>query len=211
MFFSKKKGEILTSNQIRKNAEEEISRLKKEISQTQYIDGVRERELYKSLFLRNKNPEYFHTVTEKIRDTEIIPTFEYPKPKNYEDFYNHEQANDEIEEILTNDAFYVKENANSSDFNELNKKNFNNIGKKQGFGLDDVEIYRANEFRLEALETGSPREELERLDRELFNFYKKKGEEENSEEDERYHRLVDPLLDRIKFPEKYDKNANQYL
>ena len=82
---------------------------------------------------------------------------------------------------------------------------------KKGLGLDDVEVYRANEYRLEALETGNPRDELERLDKELFNFYKKKENEEINEEDERYHRLVDPLLDKIKFPEKYEKNArNNY-
>ena len=198
----------MDSNETRKHAEDEIIKLKEEIARTQYVDEIRQREFYNALVLKNNKPEYFHTITEKVRDDEVIPSFQFPRMRNYEDYFNIDHATEEMEDILTNDAFFIRgNNFEEQNINKASKQK----GKEGGICLDDVEIYKANEFRLEALETGNPRDELERLDRELFNFFKKKDEGEINDEDERYHRLVDPLLDKIKYPERYDKNANQYL
>ena len=198
----------MDSNETRKHAEDEIIKLKEEIARTQYVDEIRQREFYNALVLKNNKPEYFHTITEKVRDDEVIPSFQLTRTRNYEDYFNTDHANEEMEDILTNDAFFIRgNNFEEQNINKASKQK----GKEGGICLDDVEIYKANEFRLEALETGNPRDELERLDRELFSFFKKKDEGEINDEDERYHRLVDPLLDKIKYPERYDKNANQYF
>ena len=190
---------------MRKNAESEFVKLKEDIARTQYIDEIRQRELYQALVLKNNKPEYFHTITEKIRDAELIPSFNFtniPNQNNYEDY---RQPND-IENILTNSIFFLPNSEGTQNFSRPKLKN-----KASGINLDDFEVLKANEYRLEALETGNPRDELERMDKELFNFFKKREETDNDEEDNGYHRFVDPLLNKIKYPERYDKDANKYI
>lgn len=187
---------------MRKNAENEILKLKEDISRTQYIDEIRQRELYQALVLKNNKPEYFHTINEKIRDADLISSFHFPKNMNhYEDY----RENDDIEDILTNNTFFLQKN--SELIQHFPRKKL----KNKGINLDDFELLKANEYRLEALETGNPREELERMDKDLFNFFKKREEDENDDDDKGYHRFIDPLLNKIKYPERYEKDANNYI
>ena len=197
----------MNSNEMRKNAESEILKLKEELVRTQYIDEIRQRELYHALVLKNKHHEYFHTITEKIRDTDVVPTFTFPKNSRYYEDYSTNNLED-LEDILTNNTFFLKGYAGEQ--SAINPPK----GKKtikERINLNDFEIYKANEFRLEALETGNPRDELERLDKELFDLFKKKDDQEREDEKTDYHRLVDPLLEKIKYPERYDIRENQYL
>lgn len=154
-------------------------------------------------------PEYFHTLSQKLIDTDYIPNFKFPKnPTNYEDFLENKDKEGILHGIMVNPAFFVKEkgeNMLKNDYKSLNKKN------NKEYNLDDIEIFKANEYRLEALDTGNPRDELERLDKQLFNFYKEKEEYYDENRNEAYDRLVDPLLDKIKFPERYDIDSNNFF
>lgn len=198
----------MESNEIRRNAEEEIAKIKKEIAQNQYIDGIRQKHLYNGLIKNEYYPEYFHTLKERIHDTDYIPNFKFPKNTYY---YEDYIENNDIENIITTKTFFLRENDFDEPLTQTKNNNTPVTFKNKNIQHNDLEIYQTNQFRLEALETGNPREELERLDQELFNLYKKKDDYDGNNRDEIYDCKVDPILNKIKYPERYDKSENKYI
>lgn len=162
--------------------------------------------MYNALVNKNEQPQYFHTLKERIRDTDYIPNFKFPKNLyNYEDYIE----NNDIEKIVSSKTFFLREN-NSGESSTHIANDITSF-KNKNIKFNDIEIYQTNNFRLETLETGNPSEELERLDQELFNLYKKNDNDYVNNRDEIYDSKVDPILNKIKYPERYDTNKNKYI
>ena len=120
-------GQLLVSNDLRNQSEDEIKRLKGEIQKTQVIDEIRQRELYAALVLKSKKPDIFHTITHKLEDPEHI-NFKFPvRPRpyyRYDDPYilDNEIKNQDLHEIITNQTQLIPlsyDYAKNKKFNEL--------------------------------------------------------------------------------------------
>lgn len=101
------KGDLLRSNEMRQESEREVKKLQKEIQKTQLVDEIRQRELYMALILKNRKPNIYHTITQRLEEPEITD-FKFPeRPKPYYNVYDPsiediEFRNRDLNEIINN-------------------------------------------------------------------------------------------------------------
>jgi len=101
------KGDLLRSNELRQDSEKEVKRLQKEIQKTQLVDEIRQRELYMALILKNRKPNIYHTITQRLEEPEVVD-FRFPdRPKPYYNVYDPsiediEFRNRDLHEIINN-------------------------------------------------------------------------------------------------------------
>lgn len=76
------RGQIIKTNEERHKVEDDLQQLKRELKKTQWIDEVRQKEIYNA-FIRGNKPQAQVINTQKIQDNQKN-TFQFPKrPRPY--------------------------------------------------------------------------------------------------------------------------------
>lgn len=140
----------------------------------------------------------------EIKDRNLYQSLQENNPLRHEFKYNQQSEDNDIYSIL-NKKVFIEQNLNNTIDYSTNYKDY-----EHDYIVKDKEIYQKNFLRLQALETGNPKLELERMDKNLCNFLNKITEENYNyyDDDHNYDNLIDPLIDKIKFPEKYFQKIN---
>ncbi|EAR85534.1 hypothetical protein TTHERM_00442840 (macronuclear) [Tetrahymena thermophila SB210] len=150
------KSQLMKANERRSQAEDDVKKLREELKKTQYIDEIRQRELYNAFVLTDKPKIHTNSNTQRIYDADLkfeLPTrprpyynMQDPYLDNYKQEFekdNHEILQNQTKHIPVGEYDYsanaVSDKRKMDDQYFIDKQEFDDLEKK-AYNLDKADI-----------------------------------------------------------------------